>query len=458
MPVSASALSNWHLQPQAFDRLVPPWQSIEVLSRPPSIENGAELLMAMKMGPASLKWLALHRGVEPGHQFIDEQKKGPFYRWVHTHTFDKTGSPQSSLLVDSIDYQLPLSPVSDLFAGWAVRRMLRRMFAFRHQRTFWDLMRHDQYADEQRLRIAITGATGLIGTELTAFLETGGHTVHRISRSSPSRDTDIQWTPREDRLDADRLEGVDAVIHLAGENLAGGSWTEERKQRILKSREAGTSLVARTLASLEDPPEVLISASAVGFYGDTGDEVADESTPPGDTFLSEVCQRWEQAAQPAADSGIRVVHPRLGVVLSPKGGALAEMLTPFKFGVGGRIGSGDQWMPWVTLDDVVGALNMCLFNSDIDGPINVTSPNPVPNHEFVDTLGDVLNRPTILPLPAFAVRMLFGEMGEETLLQGQRVDPAILREHDFDFAHPRLKSALEFVLGRTEQAATPRSA
>lgn len=447
MPGARQRLAEWHLQPAAFDRLAPPWQSIEVLSRPGAIENGATLTMRLSAGPFGIRWKALHRDVESGRQFVDEQVRGPFHRWVHTHTFESAGT-HASRLIDHVDYQLPLPPLGEWFGGSTTRHMLRRMFAFRHRRTRLDLMRHDTYDDADPLEIAITGATGLIGTDLTAFLKTGGHHVHRISRSTPSRETDIQWSPSDGVLNADQLEGLDAVIHLAGENLAGGRWTDERKQRILESRENGTELLVDRLTSLDDPPDVLVSASAVGYYGATGDKTVDETSDSGDTFLAEVCRRWESASEPARDAGIRVVNPRLGVVLSAKGGALAEMLTPFKFGLGGPIGSGDQWMPWVSLDDVVGALHMLLFEDDIQGPVNVVAPNPVPNRDFVDTLGDVINRPTFLPLPTFAVRMLFGEMGEETLLQGQRVEPTILQQQNFEFAFPQLDSALRHTLGR----------
>lgn len=304
-------------------------------------------------------------------------------------------------------------------------------------------------ADQARIdpkRIAITGATGLIGSALWSGFAAEGHTLHKITRSQPAEQTDIYWQPRGGEIDAASLEGVDVLIHLAGENLF-GRWTDDKKESILRSRTEGTKLLSRTLAELNEPPEVFVSASAVGFYGNTGDQVVDESNDPGDTFLSEVCQRWEAACEPAREAGIRTVNPRLGVVLSQKGGALKVMLTPFKLGLGGRVGPGDQYMSWVTLDDVVRALRYLVGNAELVGPVNVTSPNPVTNRRFTDTLGQVLHRPTIFPLPGPLVRLGAGQMGEEMLLHGQRAVPTRLQQSGFEFAYPNLEAALHHALG-----------
>lgn len=303
-------------------------------------------------------------------------------------------------------------------------------------------MEHDQNHEMDPQHFAITGSTGLIGTALSRAFGAAGHVVHRVTRSQPSDPQDIQWRPRGGTIEAEKLEGVDVVIHLAGENLF-GRWTDKKKDKIFHSRVQGTRLMAQTLAGLESPPKLFISASAVGYYGDTGGQVVDESSPPGDTFLAEVCKAWEGACQPAIDAGVRTVNPRLGVVLSTEGGALKMMLTPFKLGLGGRIGSGQQFMSWIALDDVVGALRFIIDDTDLDGPVNVTSPNPVSNEEFTDTLGQVLHRPTIFPLPKAVVKLGGGEMGEEMLLQGQRVVPTKLKESGFEFAFPKLEAALQ---------------
>ena len=272
----------------------------------------------------------------------------------------------------------------------------------------------------------------------------------RLSR----RDTDsaagdtVRWDPTADRFDAGPLEGVDAVVHLAGESIASGRWTTAQKQRIRDSRVHGTRVLSEALAAMKRPPRVFVGASAIGFYGDRGDERLNEASPAGDLFLSGVCADWEAASRPAADAGIRVALARLGVVLTPKGGALAKMLTPFKLGVGGRMGDGQQYWSWVAIDDVVGALHHALMTDSLSGPFNVVSPNPVTNLEFTRALGRVLRRPTVAPMPAIAARALLGQMADELLLASARVEPDRLQETGYDFRQTTLEAALRHVLGR----------
>jgi hypothetical protein len=261
----------------------------------------------------------------------------------------------------------------------------------------------------------------------------------------------ITWDPESGRIDASQLEGFDAVIHLAGENIGSGRWTAARKERILASRVAGTRLLARTLAALTAPPRVLLCASAVGWYGDRGDEWLEDTSDPGGGFLAEVCREWEAAATPAVERGIRVVHLRFGVILSAAGGALARMLPAFRLGAGGRVGSGRQQVSWISLDDVVGAVGFLLFREGFGGPVAVTAPDPVPNAELARVLGRVLNRPAVVPFPSAAVDLLFGEMGRSLLLEGQRVRPGRLLDAGFRFRHPDLEGALRFELGRLER-------
>jgi uncharacterized protein (TIGR01777 family) len=302
------------------------------------------------------------------------------------------------------------------------------------------------FADQGPLRIAVTGATGLIGQQLCAVLDAGGHTVLRLVRHGPSRPSDVAWDPAVGAIDAAAIDGVDAVIHLAGEPVS-ERWTAEHKRAILHSRVAGTGLLARTLAGLPRPPRVLVSASAVGFYGDGGDRVLDESSPQGTDFLAAVAAQWEEAAAPARDRGIRVVHPRFGVVLSPRGGALAKLLPPFRLGAGGKLGSGQQWMSWVALEDVIGALHFLLFTASLAGPVNVVAPAPVTNEEFSRTLARVLGRPALATVPPFVLRLMFGEMADTMLLAGQRAMPAVLEAAGFRFGHSDLEAALRFELG-----------
>ncbi len=296
------------------------------------------------------------------------------------------------------------------------------------------------------MHVLISGATGFIGSALVPELEAGGHRVTRLSRSQSGPGT-IHWDPEAGTIEGD-LEGTDAVVHLAGESIAEGRWTPEKKRRIVDSRVKGTRLLAEKISALETPPGVMVSASAVGYYGDRGDEVLTEESAPGTGFLPEVCREWEAAAEPARRGGIRVVHPRIGVVLSPKGGALATTLPIFKLGGGGKIGTGNQWLSWVALDDVVGSIVHALTNEAVEGPANVGSPNPMTNAGYTKVLGKVLGRPTVLPLPAPVLRVMLGEVADSLLLSSGRMRPAKLEATGYEFRHPQLEGALRHLLGK----------
>ncbi|MDQ3428433.1 MAG: TIGR01777 family oxidoreductase [Actinomycetota bacterium] len=296
------------------------------------------------------------------------------------------------------------------------------------------------------MNVLISGATGLIGSALIPELEAGGHGVTRLSRSQSGPDT-IRWDPEAGTIEGD-LEGTDAVVHLAGESIAQGRWNPQKKQQILESRVKGTRLLAEKISGLPTPPKVMVSASAVGYYGDRGDEVLTEESSSGTDFLAGVCREWEEAAEPARQAGIRVVHPRLGIVLSPKGGALGTTLPIFKLGGGGKIGGGNQWWSWVALDDVVGSIVHALTEETVEGPVNVGSPNPMTNAGYTKVLGKVLGRPTILPLPAPAARVMLGEVADALLLASQRMVPARLEATGYTFRYPQLEGALRHLLGR----------
>ena len=301
------------------------------------------------------------------------------------------------------------------------------------------------------MKILISGAGGLIGSAILPFLTVGGQNIVRLVRTHPHKDgREIFWDPGSGRLDAPSLEGFDAVVHLAGENLAEGRWTAEKKKRILDSRVKGTRLLCRTLSGLGSPPKSLVCASAVGYYGDTQGQWVSEGDASGTQFVSRVCREWEAATEDAAAAGIRVVLLRIGPVLAPRGGALGRMLTPFKLGAGGRIGGGEQYLSWVAVDDLLGIISHVLAHPEIHGPVNAVSPNPVTNIAFTKTLGKVLRRPTFFTVPAFGVRMLFGEMGDEVLLAGARVKPERLIQTDFAFRFPELEPALRHLLGKSD--------
>lgn len=447
MPVPADRLFAWHERSGALTRLLPPWQPVRV-EQPGGIRDGERVVLRLGPGPLALRWVAAHHGFVAGREFRDRQESGPFARWEHTHRCLPQGD--TAVLEDEVEYELPGGRWLAPLAGPVARGALERMFRFRHARTRQDLRQQQPFADAPRLRVAITGATGLLGRQLAAFLTTAGHEVLRVTRRPAPGSSDVGWDPSRGRLDAERLEGADAVVHLAGESLFALRWTQAKKRAIRESRVRGTELLARTLARLERGPRVLVSASAVGFYGDRGDESLDESSDPGEGFLADVCRAWERATRPAADAGLRVVRARLGVILTAAGGALGSMLPPFQAGLGGRLGDGRQLTSWISSDDAVAALHFLLQRDDLSGPVALTAPGAVSNAELTRTLGRVLGRPTLLPVPAPAVRAALGEMADELLLASTRVHPAVLEGAGFGFSHPDLEAALRLELGRLE--------
>jgi uncharacterized protein len=299
------------------------------------------------------------------------------------------------------------------------------------------------------MRILISGASGLVGSHLIPVLKEKGHEIFRLVRKTPQSADEVEWDAAQGFAESERakLENFAAVVHLAGDNVASENWSDEKKRRIRDSRVVGTRVLVDALKPLEKPPKIFVSASAVGFYGNRKDEVITEESAKGQGFLPDVCEEWEtEARRAAAEFGARVVIPRIGVVLAKDGGALEKMLTPFKFGVGGTVGSGRQWMSWIALEDLIRIIVFALENENLNGVVNATAPNPATNEEFTDTLGRVLNRPTILPVPAFAVKLMFGEMGERLLLEGARVVPKKLLDAGFEFKHPNLEEAMKAVL------------
>jgi uncharacterized protein (TIGR01777 family) len=293
------------------------------------------------------------------------------------------------------------------------------------------------------MKVLITGASGLIGTELQKSFAAKGYEMLLASRKAPTDDQHIQWDIENGFSEPEKLEGIDAVVHLAGENISGLRWTDEKKKAIRDSRVLGTRSVVDAISKLKHKPKVFVASSAIGFYGERGDEEVTESSATGKNFLADVSKEWEAESRRAEDAGIRTVLLRTGIVLSKDGGALGTMLLPFKLGVGGVIGSGKQWMSWISMDDHIAAINYAIENENLRGAVNSVSPNPVTNEEFTKTLGEVLYRPTILPLPEFAVSMLFGEMGDALLLASTKVLPKRLVDAGFEFKYPELKSAIE---------------
>ena len=290
------------------------------------------------------------------------------------------------------------------------------------------------------MKIAIAGASGLIGSAFINSVEEDGAEVTRLVRSSPKAG-EIEWHPNQDSIEPGKLQGFEAIVSLAGENVAEGRWTDEKKKKIHDSRVHGTHLISEAIAKLEPKPRVFLCASATGIYGDRPDETLTEQSDSGGGFLAGVCREWEKATEPASQAGVRVVNLRFGPVLAAHGGMMEKMLTPFKMGLGGKIGSGKQYISWVSIDDVVGAMKFALKEETIRGPLNVVSPNPVTNEEFTKALGEALSRPTMMAVPAFAARLAFGEMADEMLLSSQRVMPKKLKDAGFQFEYPNLEDA-----------------
>lgn len=447
MPVPVEELDAWHGRAGSLQRLTPPWERVEVLSDRAGTASGSRTVLRVGSFPFRRRWVAERSPLDEGRGFRDVQVEGPFSQWRHEHRFESAG-PDASVVEDRIEYRLPLGFLGRAVAGRWVRRRLERIFAYRHRTLAGDLAALRAGRAGRSLRVAVTGSTGLVGSALVPFLRAGGHEVLRLVRRPPEVGApEVRWDP-EGFVDTEGLEGVDAVVHLAGENIF-GRWTEGKKRAIRESRVEGTRVLARELAGMERPPGAFVSASGVHYYGDSGDERLEEEAPPGDGFLARVCRGWEEAASEVAAAGVRVVRLRFGVVLTPDGGALSLMLPAFRLGLGGPVGGGDQWVSWISRDDLVGALHRALVDEEMTGPVNAVAPHPVRSRGLASALGRVLRRPALLTVPERAVRLVAGQMGEETLLASIRAVPSALERSGYRFRHPGIEQALLHVLGRT---------
>lgn len=452
-PVDSASLYAWHARAGAFERLTPPWQDVRVLKRCGGIEDGGRIDVRVHQGLIGATLKLEHRHHRAGERFEDHLLEGPLPAFRHAHLFEAVSGSRSRL-IDDLAFSLPGGRAGEAVAGGWVEQQLRRVFAWRHT-----LLRHDLEAHRRAgvspMRVVVSGATGLIGSRLSAMLTTGGHEVVPLtrhgSRSRPvGAEEPVFWSWQHGQVDASGLEGSDAVVHLAAEPIL-GRWTEEKKRLIRESRVRGTRLISETLAGLARKPRVLVVASAIGFYGHRGDEELDECSESGEGFLAEVAEGWEEATRVAEDAGIRVVHARIGLVMTPKGAALEQMLPAFRWGVGGKIGDGGAWWSWISLDDVVGGLHHCLTRDELSGAVNLVGPEPVTNEVFTRALGKVLGRPTLVPVPRKAVRLAFGsELADEVLLASQRVRADKLVGSGYRFRHPDLSVMLRTHLGLEE--------
>ena len=448
--IAADALEAfaWHARPGAFERLTPPFENVTVEEGGGGIDPGSRVVLRTRVGPIVSRWVAEHRELVPGRSFRDVQVRGPFERWDHDHLFEARDG-NSFVMHDRVQYELPLGRIGRMAGGEFVRRKLERVFAYRHATLRDDLAMHKRFGDRPRIRVLIAGSNGLIGRVTSAMLSTGGHEVARLVR--PERRLgrgEIGWDPGSGQIDRDAIEsfGPDAIVNLAGEPIA-VRWNAERKRRIRESRIKATEVLAKTIAELRGKRPALISASGVSYYGDSGDRVLDESAPAAKSFLGSLAREWEEATGPAAEAGARVVTLRIGLVLSPNGGALAAMLPFFRWGLGAALGSGRQHVSWISIDDCAGAIVHSVLDDGLIGAANVTAPNPVTNAEFARTLARSLGRPMLGVCPGWLARVLWGELASEGPLSGQHAMPARLSERGYVFRHPRLESALAHVLG-----------
>ncbi|MGB6207533.1 TIGR01777 family oxidoreductase [Mycobacterium sp.] len=432
---------DWHTRPGAITRLSPPWQPVRVVAEADSLQNGrAELGL-----PGGLRWVADHQpdGYDPPRRFVDSIGSEGLaslparlaVRWRHTHEFAELGGERTRV-TDRVDTAVPA-------------RALRAMFAYRHRQLADDIAAHRLAAARglTPITVAVTGSSGLVGSALSAFLSTGGHRVIHLVRRTASKPDERQWNP--DGPDSDLLNGVDAVIHLAGASIA-GRFTASHRSAIRDSRIGPTRRLAELMAKSADGPKVLICASAIGYYGyDRGDQTLTEDSERGDGFLADVVDDWERAATAAEGGSVRVVRVRTGIVQSPSGGTLRLLLPLFRAGLGGRVGDGQQWFSYIGIDDLVDVYHRGLWDTALAGPVNAVAVDPVRNSDYTSALAKVLRRPAVLPVPALGPRLLLGEQGaRELACANQRVLPTRLQQTGHRFRHPALEQTLRHLLGR----------
>ncbi len=439
-------LFAWHAREGAINRLTPPWTPLTLVSRKGNgIDKGVTLKFKMKAMGIPMIWEAEHIDYDENRMFRDRQVKGPFGLWEHTHIFQAVGQNQT-LMEDQVKFKLPMLPLSLPFYGYATKE-LDRMFAYRHQVLKADM--ENWVGHIKHRRILISGASGTIGQALVPFLRTCGHEVIRLVRDPAAQAPDtLYWDPYKNRLDLAAAGPVDAVINLNGVDITRGKWTAKQKKRILDSRVIPTQVLVENMQAMAQPPATFISSSAIGLYGEGGDRELTEETPKGDSFISDVCHRWETASLGAERSGIRTIQLRIGIVMTPAGGALARMFMPFTLGVGAQFSRGQQYMSWISMEDVLTGILFLLEKEEIHGPVNLTAPVPETNKAFCQTLARVLSRPVFLSMPAPVITALWGDMGKETMLTSARVIPSKLLDNGYQFTHATLEPALRHLLGR----------
>ena len=457
---SVERLFSWHENPGAYERLTPPFEPVAVKYRKGNIDGGE---VHIKIPFIPLIWVAKHHSYKKNVQFMEDQASGPFVgplpfwngSWHHEHLFDKVDE-NTSVLTDDIAYDFPMDPFGSIFGGWYTTKRLKQMFAYRRHVTKNDLDAQAKY-EGRPLDIAVTGGSGLVGSGLMPYLTTAGHKVENIVRGRPKKGQ-LCWNINKGTISS--LEGKDAVVHLAGEPInkpLGGKipipWTEWKRKEILESRVEGTRLIAEHLASLNKKPKVLVCASAIGYYGDRGEELLSENAEKGSDYFSHVVSEWEAAAKPAIDAGIRVVFLRLAPVMSPLGGALQVLSLPAMLGSSPPVAGGKQWWSWVSIDDAIGSIYHSIITETLSGAVNVASPNPVRQKEWASTLAKVFwgrlgKLTTLIPIPGFVLKTFLGEFGDVLALSSIKADSSKLIDSGYKFRFNNLEDCFRHLLGK----------
>jgi uncharacterized protein (TIGR01777 family) len=438
---------GWHNTERSLARLLPPWHSIRIVeaARP---TDGSRVKLRASFGPISQEIVAEHFNCKSSQlepEFSDRIVSGPLPYWEHQHRFVDAG-PDHTTCEDLIEYELPggLAPFQGMF-----EKEIARSFRFREEMLLGELIRWQRYFRGSTRTFAITGSSGFVGNALFDSFTAAGQSVQRVVRNVVDRrDRDILWKPESGEIEIPG-ETPEIFVHMAGESIL-GRWTASQKEHIRSSRVDATKRLCESILKLPQKPKTFISASAIGFYGERGDEPLNEESPRGSGFLAEVVSGWEEATRPLQEAGIRVVNLRIGTILNPRGGALAQMVTPFKLCLGGKLGSGRQYVSWISLDDLISIVAMAACDDRLSGIVNAVAPAAVRNSDFTAALAKALHRPAFVPTPESALRLIFGEFATEALLPSTRVIPERLSKHGFSFAYGDLDSALRFMLGMTK--------
>ncbi len=468
LPARIEESFAYHERPGALGRLIPPWEQATIKRCDGSLKPGSEVLLQTRFGLLSLDWLARHKLYDSPRMFSDKQITGPFSKWYHEHLFESMGETRTKL-TDRIQFEIPFGAIGKFFGEAFVEQKLNAMFGYRHRVSYDDLVFGEALLKKSgglpsSKTVAISGSHGLIGSGVVSLLSVLGYQVIRLERptskkfASPSslgncddshsvfKPRSIVWDPNQGLANSEQLNGIDAVIHLAGKGIADSRWTKKTKQELVRSRIDATEILANQLALLPEPPKAFVSASGIGIYGDRSDDVCDETQPASHDFLGELAKRWEQASSRLTACGTRVSCARLGIVLTPRGGALAKMLPIFRWGIGGRLGSGKQYWSWIDYQDAVSAFVWLALNPECLGSYNLAA-GAVTNQVFTKELSKVLARPAWMPVPAFAIRAAMGEMADGLLLNSTRASGEHLLETGYPLRQNVLGLALRDMLG-----------